>query len=239
MSSVATFPPSMSTAPAIRVEARNVSRVLPGPVPVTLVRDISVAFRAGEFAVISGPSGSGKSSLLYLLGLLDMPSSGEILIESRSTAKLSAEALAGLRLSRLGFVFQFHFLLPEFDALTNVTLPMRQLGALTPAQCRERAAKLLADLGLGGRLKSLPSQLSGGERQRVAIARALANDPAVLLADEPTGNLDSRNGRLVFESFVRLAEQEGRTVIVVTHDAQLASLAHRQIKLRDGMLDLE
>lgn len=230
--------PILLQADEIRVEARNVSRVLPGPLPVTLVRDISVSFRAGELAVISGPSGSGKSSLLYLLGLLDLPSSGEILISGQSTANLSSEALANLRLSRLGFVFQFHFLLPEFDALTNVTLPMRQLGGLTPSQCRERGAKLLSDLGLAGRLKSLPSQLSGGERQRVAIARALANDPAVLLADEPTGNLDSKNGRLVFDTFLRLAEQENRTVIVVTHDANLANLAHRQIRLRDGMLDL-
>ncbi len=224
-------------AAEFRVEARAVSRVLPGPVPVVLVHDISVSFRAGEFAVISGPSGSGKSSLLYLLGLLDVPTSGEVLIAGRKTAKLPEQELAALRLSQLGFVFQFHFLLPEFDALTNVMLPMRQLGVLSPAQCRDRAAMLLGELGLGSRLKSLPSQLSGGERQRVAIARSLANDPAVLLADEPTGNLDSKNGRLVFETFARLAEKEGRTVIVVTHDAQLASLAHRQVRLRDGMLD--
>jgi len=221
----------------VRLEARNVSRVLPGPVPATLVRDISVSFSPGEFAVITGASGSGKSSLLYLLGLLDTPSSGEVLVGGQPTSDLSGERLSAMRLQQMGFVFQFHFLLPEFDALTNVMLPMRQLGRLTPEQCRERAAALLGELGLGGRLKSLPSQLSGGERQRVAIARALANDPAVLLADEPTGNLDSRNGQLVFETFVRLAREQGRTVIVVTHDTQLAAMAHRQIRLRDGMLE--
>ncbi|MGE0659483.1 MAG: ABC transporter ATP-binding protein [Reyranellaceae bacterium] len=229
----------MSGAAGFRVEARSVSRTLPGAVPVPLVRDISVGFPAGEFAVIAGPSGSGKSSLLYLLGLLDVPTAGEVLIEGQPTSGMSGESLAALRLSSLGFVFQFHFLLPEFDALTNVVLPMRQLGKLTPAECRERGSGLLADLGLGGRSKSLPNELSGGERQRVAIARALANDPAIVLADEPTGNLDSRNGRLVFDTFSRLAEQEGRTVIVVTHDSQLGALAHRQIRLKDGMLDAD
>ena len=227
----------MSAVAGFRVEARAVSRTLPGAVPVPLVRDISVGFPSGEFSVIAGPSGSGKSSLLYLLGLLDVPSAGEVLIEGRPTSGMSGESLAALRLSSLGFVFQFQFLLPEFDALTNVVLPMRQLGKLSPAQCRERGSALLAELGLGDRLKSLPNELSGGERQRVAIARALANDPAIVLADEPTGNLDSRNGRLVFDTFSRLAEGEGRTVIVVTHDTQLGALAHRQIRLKDGMLD--
>ena len=227
------------SAAEFRVEARSVSRILPGAVPVPLVRDITVGFHPGEFSVIAGPSGSGKYSLLYLLGMLDVPSAGEILVEGKPTAGMAGEALSALRLRSLGFVFQFHFLLPEFDALTNVLLPMRQLGALAPAQCRDRAAALLADLGLGSRLRSLPNELSGGERQRVAIARALANDPTIVLADEPTGNLDSRNGRMVFETFARLAEEEGRTVIVVTHDTQLGALAHRQIRLKDGMLDTE
>ncbi len=214
------------------VAAEQVTRTLPEG--VTLVADITLRFARGEFVAITGPSGSGKSSLLYLLGLLDRPSRGRVLLEGRDTAELDAQALAALRLARLGFVFQFHFLLPEFSALDNVLIPMRRLGRLPGGVARERAMALLGALGLEEAAAKLPEQLSGGMRQRAAIARALANDPALLLADEPTGNLDTKNAAAVFDIFERLAREEGRTVIVVTHDADLARRATRRVHLVDG-----
>jgi lipoprotein-releasing system ATP-binding protein len=216
------------------LEARDVTRTLPdGP---TLVRDISLSVGRGEFVAVTGPSGSGKSSLLYLLGLLDRPTKGEVLLEGRDTARLSAKEMAALRLARLGFVFQFHFLLPEFSALDNVLIPIRRLGRLRDAAARERAMGLLGALGLADAAAKLPEQLSGGMRQRVAIARALANDPALILADEPTGNLDTKNASAVFDIFAKLAAEEGRTVIVVTHDADLAARTTRRIHLVDGRI---
>jgi len=218
------------------VEARGLTRILPGPVPVTLVREVDFQAQPGELVAISGASGSGKSSLLYLLGLLDRPTEGSIEIEGRPTATLNDSALAALRLEAVGFVFQFHFLLPEFTVLENITLPMRKRGTVKEKAQNERAMRLLADLGLQGEERKTPDQLSGGQRQRVAIARALANDPRLILADEPTGSLDSKNGRLVFDIFKRLAESDGRAVITVTHDATLAALCHRQVHMVDGRL---
>ncbi|MBF0305467.1 MAG: ABC transporter ATP-binding protein [Alphaproteobacteria bacterium] len=223
------------TTPAA-VEARHLTRVLPGAVPVTLVLDVELSVMPGEFAVITGPSGSGKSSLLYLLGLLDRPSEGWVLIEGRPTADLSSDDMAALRLEKLGFVFQFHFLLPEFTALGNVLIPMRRRGTLPEPAMRARAAALLDGLGLAEHRDKRPDQLSGGQRQRVAIARALANDPAILLADEPTGNLDTASARTVFETFRALAHDQGRTVLTVTHDSTLAAMADRRITLVDGRL---
>ena len=218
------------------LEARAVGRVLPGPPPVTLVQDASLVVTAGEFVAVTGPSGSGKSSLLYLLGLLDRPSEGTVLIDGQDTSGLGRAELDRLRLERLGFVFQFHFLLPEFTALGNVLIPMRKLGRLSLRAMRERATELLARLNLAEAARKYPEQLSGGMRQRVAIARALANDPAILLADEPTGNLDTANARTVFDIFERLAASEGRAVIVVTHDPDLAARARRRIHLVDGRI---
>lgn len=203
---------------------------------VTLVSDISLSIEAGEFVAITGPSGSGKSSLLYLLGLLDRPSVGRVILEGRDTADLPPQDLAALRLARVGFVFQFHFLLPEFSALDNVLIPIRRRAVLKPPAARERAMALLDALSLADAAAKLPEQLSGGMRQRVAIARALANDPALLLADEPTGNLDTKNAAAVFDIFARLAQQEGRAVVVVTHDADLAHRATRRIHLVDGRI---
>jgi lipoprotein-releasing system ATP-binding protein len=216
------------------LEAREVTRTLPeGP---TLVRDVSLSVGRGEFVAVTGPSGSGKSSLLYLLGLLDRPTTGDVRLEGRDTARLSAKEMAALRLARLGFVFQFHFLLPEFSALDNVLIPIRRLGRLGDAAAREHAMALLGALGLADAAGKLPEQLSGGMRQRVAIARALANDPALILADEPTGNLDTKNAAAVFDIFAKLAVEEGRTVIVVTHDASLAARTTRRIHLVDGRI---
>jgi lipoprotein-releasing system ATP-binding protein len=216
--------------------AKGVSRVLPGPVPATLVAGIDLAIGAGEFVAVTGPSGSGKSSLLYLLGLLDAPSSGEVWLENDDTSALDDDELARLRLAKLGFVFQFHFLLPEFSVRDNVALPIRRLGRLDERAARERAGQLLEGLGLGGKTEKKPGQLSGGERQRVAIARALANNPRIILADEPTGNLDRANGKLVFEIFSKLAAQGGTTVIVVTHDLELAATCRRQVRMLDGRI---
>lgn len=219
-----------------RVAAVKLTRILPGPVQVTLVRDIDLAVNAGEFVAVTGPSGSGKSSLLYLLGLLDQPTTGRVLIEGRDTRGLSADEAATLRLAHLGFVFQFHFLLPEFSVLDNVLLPMRRLAGRDERTMRARAGAVLQSLGLADLHHRLPEQLSGGERQRAAIARALANDPAIVLADEPTGNLDTRNAGIVFDILERLAHADGRTVIVVTHAADLAARADRRLVLVDGRL---
>ncbi|WP_027283859.1 ABC transporter ATP-binding protein [Rubritepida flocculans] len=214
--------------------AEGVTRRLPEG--VVLVRDVTLSIGRGEFIAITGPSGSGKSSLLYLLGLLDRPSEGRIALEGREMETLSDPDLAAVRLARLGFVFQFHFLLPEFTALENVLIPIRRLGRLSRAEAEARALRLLAGLGLADAAGKLPEQLSGGMRQRVAIARALANAPLLLLADEPTGNLDTKNAAAVFDIFERLAREEGRSVVVVTHDAELARRATRRIHLVDGVV---
>jgi lipoprotein-releasing system ATP-binding protein len=221
-------------APPPLLEARDVTRRLPEG--VVLVRDIDLRIGRGEFVAVTGPSGSGKSSLLYLLGLLDRPSTGAVLLEGQDTARLSPAEMAALRLAKLGFVFQFHFLLPEFRTLDNVLIPIRRLGRLQGRAARDRAMALLEALGLGEAARKLPEQLSGGMRQRCAIARALANDPLLLLADEPTGNLDTANAAAVFDIFERLTREEGRTVIVVTHDADLARRATRRIHLVDGRI---
>jgi len=218
------------------LEARNVKRGLPGPLPVTLVQEIGLRVDAGEFVAITGPSGSGKSSLLYLLGLLDEPTEGEVLLMGHETVQLSRRARARLRLSSLGFIFQFHFLLPEFTAMGNVLIPMRKLNALGEKEMRHRAEEILVGLGLQDCLKKTPDKMSGGQRQRAAIARALANNPHLILADEPTGNLDSKNARIVFDIFSHLAQQDGRAVIVVTHDLDLAARATRRVHLVDGRI---
>ena len=222
----------MSVAPLL--EARQVTRILPGIVPTTLVHDINVTIGERELVAITGPSGSGKSSLLYLMGLLDLPTRGEVLIRGRATAHMDEAERGRTRLATLGFVFQFHFLLPEFTVLDNVMLPMRALGVLSQEAMRERAAGLLTALGLGDHMRKRPDQLSGGQRQRVAVARALANDPPLVLADEPTGSLDSQASEQVFEILRELVESRGKTVVAVTHELDLAARMHRRIQLMDG-----
>jgi lipoprotein-releasing system ATP-binding protein len=224
---------------AALIEARQVTKVLGGIVPVTLVQDINLTIMPREFIAITGPSGSGKSSLLYLLGLLDLPTSGDVLIDGRSTTAMTEKERAKVRLSRLGFVFQFHFLLPEFSITENVALPMRALGTLSPNAITARAEELLASFGLGDHRHKTPDQLSGGQRQRVAVARALANDPPVILADEPTGSLDSASTTQVFGILRDLVTLRGKTVVAVTHDLNLASQMHRQIRIVDGRLTLD
>jgi lipoprotein-releasing system ATP-binding protein len=218
------------------IEARKVTRILPGIVPTTLVRDVDLAIGARDFVAITGPSGSGKSSLLYLLGLLDLPTEGEVTINGRATTHMDEEERALTRLTFLGFVFQFHFLLPEFTVRDNVMLPMRALGRLSAREMIERADALLGSLGLGDHRLKRPDQLSGGQRQRVAVARALANEPPVILADEPTGSLDSKSSAQVFEVLHSLVEEHGKTVVAVTHDMGLAERMHRHIELLDGRI---
>jgi len=218
------------------IEARNVTRILPGIVPTTLVQGINLRIADNEFVAITGPSGSGKSSLLYLLGLLDLPTSGEVLINGRATVHMDEEERALTRLTRLGFVFQFHFLLPEFTILDNVMLPMRALGRLSDEAMRARAHDLLASLGLADHVRKRPDQLSGGQRQRVAVARALANQPPVILADEPTGSLDSHASEQVFDVLRELVEKHGKTVVAVTHDLGLAARMDRHVELLDGRI---
>ena len=218
------------------IELAHVTRTIGEDVITTLVRDIDLRVQGGQFAAITGPSGSGKSSLLYLLGLLDAPTSGDVLVQGQNANHLDEEARAHLRLSLLGFVFQFHFLLPEFTALANVMLPMRALGRLDDRAMQTRARDLLASLGLADHAHKHPGQLSGGQRQRVAIARALANEPMVLLADEPTGNLDSASSEQVLEIFRKLVDETGRAIVMVTHDLDLAARTDRQIHIVDGRI---
>ncbi len=236
MTATATKAAQTAAAVAALIEARNVTRILPGIVPTTLVNGVNLEIVDNEFVAITGPSGSGKSSLLYLLGLLDLPTSGEVLIHGRATVHMDEEERARTRLSMLGFVFQFHFLLPEFTVLDNVMLPMRALGALSSSAMHERAHGLLASLGLADHTHKRPDQLSGGQRQRVAVARALANEPPVILADEPTGSLDSKASEQVFEVLRDLVDKYGKTVVAVTHDLGLAERMDRHIELLDGRI---
>lgn len=221
----------------ILLEARNLTRTLKGEIEVTLVKEASLTVQAGEFTAITGPSGSGKSSLLYLLGLLDIPTTGSIFVDGVETTKLSEDKLAAFRLEKLGFIFQFHFLLPEFSALENVMMPMRRLGKRSIAQQKERAMKLLESVGLQDQAHKLPKQMSGGQNQRTAIARALANDPMLVMADEPTGSLDSHSSSTVQQILRDIAHAEGRAVVAVTHDESFADVADKRIHIVDGRIE--
>jgi putative ABC transport system ATP-binding protein len=202
--------------------------------PVHALRGVSLAVEAGEYVAIAGPSGSGKSTLLHILGGIDPPSSGSVSVEGRRLDLLSDRELTHLRLTRLGFVFQRFHLLPVLTALENVELPMAEAGMPRSAR-RDRARELLDYVGLAHRGGHRATQLSGGEMQRVAIARALANQPALLLADEPTGELDGETGREILELFRRI-NQDGATLVVVTHDDRLAAEASRAIHMQDGRI---
>jgi len=214
----------------------NLTRCLDGEVPVTLVRDANVEILQNEFVAITGPSGSGKSSLLYLIGLLDLPTHGHIYLRGVDVSTFDEDRLADTRLAEIGFVFQFHFLLPEFSVLENVMIPMQRLGRLPAAAMRTRAEELLSELGLLEHRHKLPKQLSGGQSQRVAIARALANDPGLILADEPTGNLDSASSEKVQTLLNTLARRPNKAVVVVTHDQTFSKRADRIITIVDGMI---
>lgn len=229
------------------LQACNVHRLLgTADLATQVLRGVSVTIDKCEYVSIVGQSGSGKSTLLYLLGGLDRPtqsdSNGEafvpasrVLIDGADTSELDESSLARLRNEKIGFVFQFHYLLKEFTAQENVALPMLKLKKWPKSECLDRAAALLKQLGLESKLARRANRLSGGEQQRVAIARALANEPAALLADEPTGNLDKRNSELVAEIFQELAAK-GQTLVMVTHDLNLAQRARRMITMEDGTI---
>ena len=207
-----------------------------GDVTIDVLRGVDLAIARGEIVALVGPSGSGKSTLLQAVGLLEGGFEGSILIEGEEAAKLDNDGRTRLRRDSLGFVYQFHHLLPDFNATENVMLPqlVRDVGE---EEAHTRAAALLTSLGLGHRLDHRPSQLSGGEQQRVAVARALANRPALVLADEPTGNLDERTSDIVIDEFIRLVRGEGSSALVATHNERLAARMDRVVRLHDGMLE--
>jgi lipoprotein-releasing system ATP-binding protein len=229
----------------VLLRAQNLHRILGSQDTAThILKGVNITIDRGEYVSIVGASGSGKSTLLYLLGGLDRPSRSDIegnpfdppstvYIDDQDTMDLNDLELALVRNEKIGFVFQFHYLLKEFTAQENVCLPMFKLGRRTREDAMSRGADLLKRLGLGDKLRRRANRLSGGEQQRVAIARALANEPAVLLADEPTGNLDRKNGELVADIFHELA-QSGQTIVMVTHDLSLAQKARRMVHMEDG-----
>ncbi len=229
----------MSTAAAnpgrIALRCEGLHRYLgQGEGRVHVLRCGSFEAQAGNVTAIVGPSGCGKSTLLYLLGLLDQPDGGSIWIRDQLMSNSSDLERTAARGEHIGFVFQFHFLMQEFSALDNVMMPMRKLGRLSEPEMAARARSLLTDVGLGEKTHRLATQLSGGEQQRVAIARALANQPAIILADEPTGNLDVKNSGLIFDLLTRLAKENGQAVVLVTHNPDIANRCDEIKPMRDG-----
>ncbi|MBI6548169.1 lipoprotein-releasing ABC transporter ATP-binding protein LolD [Xenorhabdus lircayensis] len=208
-----------------------------GKVSTEVLKNVTFSMQQGEMMAIVGSSGSGKSTLLHLLGGLDSPTAGEVTFKGKLLNQMSSSARAELRNSEIGFIYQFHHLLPDFNALENVAMPLLIGGKKRQAQ--QKALDMLAAVGLENRAQHRPSELSGGERQRVAIARALVNEPSLVLADEPTGNLDQRNADSVFQLLQELNQQQGTAFLVVTHDLKLSSRLKRQVEMRDGYLQDE
>jgi len=214
------------------ISLREVSKtVMSGAQPLTILHPLTLEIPRGAFVAIVGPSGSGKSTLLGLIAGLDSPTTGDVVIDGVNITRLDEDALARLRGEKIGFVFQFFHLIPSLTAHENVAVPMEIAGVADPAR---RAMTLLDEVGLTDRAHHYPSQLSGGEQQRVALARALANDPAIVLADEPTGNLDSSNGRHIMDLLRHIHQSRGTTLVLVTHEQDLAAMADTRLVLRDG-----
>ena len=225
----------MSNEPLIRVENLGKQYETAAPDTPPALNQVSVNISAGEFVAIMGPSGSGKSTFMNLLGCLDVPTSGAYYLHGRNVAELSVNELADVRNSQLGFVFQGFNLLKRVTALDNVALPLLYAG-VGKRKRRERAQELLTQIGLGKYGQSLPNRMSGGQQQRVAIARALANSPKVILADEPTGNLDSETSNEIMGVLTRLNREQGLTIILVTHELDVANFANRLIRFKDGVV---
>ena len=218
------------------IKAENLIKIYKvGDAEIHALRGVNLEVGKGEFVSIVGASGSGKSTLLHILGGLDKPTEGSVYIDGRNLSEMSDDELAEIRCLKIGFVFQFHNLIPTLTALENVELPMI-FAKVSTEERKRRAKKLLESVELGDRMNHLPSQLSGGQQQRVAIARALANNPEVILADEPTGELDSKNSHLIMKTLSELRENYGVTIIVVTHDMEMAKYADRIIKMKDGKI---
>jgi lipoprotein-releasing system ATP-binding protein len=216
-------------------ELIKASNILKAYGDLRVLSGVDVSVKEGQVLSIVGASGAGKSTLLHILGTLDTPDSGSLEFAGRRIDKLNRNQLAAFRNQFIGFVFQFHNLLPEFSAFENVCLP-GFIGGRKPEQVKERAAQLLGTLGLAGRIDHKPSELSGGEQQRVAVARALINDPKVVFADEPSGNLDSKNAKELHELFFKLRDEFGQTFVIVTHNNGLAEMSDSQVVLKDGLI---
>ena len=226
----------MAEASSLALRCTDLHRYLgEGDGRVHVLKGVSFEAKRGQVYAIVGPSGCGKSTLLYLLGLLDQPEGGSIEINGQLMSNSDDFARTAARGEHIGFVFQFHFLMLEFTALENVMMPMRKLAKLSPAEMEARAHSLLASVGLGEKTHRLGTQLSGGEQQRVAVARALANQPSIILADEPTGNLDVKNSGVVFDLLTRLAKENGQAVILVTHNPEIAQRCDVTRPMRDGL----
>lgn len=226
----------MTDEAQLALRCRNLHRYLgQGEGRVHVLKGVSFEAQRGQVYAIVGPSGCGKSTLLYLLGLLDRQDDGEITINGKLMSQSSDAERTTARGANIGFVFQFHFLMQEFTALDNVMMPMRKLGKLTPEQMETRARDLLGEVGLRDKAHRLGTQLSGGEQQRVAIARALANEPSIILADEPTGNLDVKNSGMVFDLLTKLAKENGQAVVLVTHNPDIANRCDHIRPMRDGV----
>ena len=220
------------------IETKDLRKIYKmGEIEVQALTGVSIKIRRGEVLAIMGPSGSGKSTLMNLLGCLDRPSSGDYILDGQLVSKMSDDQLAIVRNRKVGFVFQSFNLLPRASALSNVELPLRYAGVRSGQ--KERAKAALAAVGLADRMHHRPPELSGGQQQRVAVARALINNPAILMADEPTGNLDSKSGKEIIELILHLNQEFGTTIIIVTHDSSVSAQTQRVIRLRDGQLEEE
>lgn len=216
------------------LSVQRVNKSFHDPVTVPVLKDVSLAVKRGEFVSITGKSGCGKSTLLYILSTMDTDYEGEVVIDGERTKGLGGERLAAIRNEKIGFVFQFHYLLPEFSVLKNVMLPGLKLGRLAEQEVEQRAMDRLRDLDMHEHALKMANQLSGGQKQRVAIARSLINDPLIIMGDEPTGNLDSRNSAIVFDIFKHIATEHKRSLLVVTHDNDFAARTDRTIVMDDG-----
>jgi lipoprotein-releasing system ATP-binding protein len=220
----------------ITLEAKNINKSFFDPTTVKILTDINFSVNKGDFVAITGKSGCGKSTLLYILSTMDTAYEGELWIDGESMVNRKEAFLASVRNDKIGFVFQFHYLLEEFTVLQNVMLPGLKLGKYSEAEVESRAIEKLKILGIDQLGFKPASQISGGEKQRVAIARALINDPNIIMGDEPTGNLDHKNSEIVFEVFKKLAEEFNQTLLIVTHDQSFADRTHRIINMEDGKI---
>ncbi len=220
----------------ITLEAKNINKSFHDPTTVKVLSDINFSVKKGDFVSITGKSGCGKSTLLYILSTMDTDYEGELLIDGESMVKRHEADLARVRNEKIGFVFQFHYLLDEFNVLQNVMLPGLKLNKYSEAEVESRAMDKLKMLGIDALALKQASQISGGEKQRVAIARALINDPHIIMGDEPTGNLDHKNSEIVFDVFKKLAEEFNQTLLIVTHDQSFADRTHRIINMGDGKI---
>jgi lipoprotein-releasing system ATP-binding protein len=218
------------------LEVRDVSKSFHDPVTIPVLKSVSLDVKRGEFVSITGKSGCGKSTLLYILSTMDTDYEGEVVIDGEPTRGLSGERLARIRNEKIGFVFQFHYLLSEFSVLKNVMLPGLKLAKDSAEEVESRAMLRLRELDMHDHALKSANQLSGGQKQRVAIARALMNDPLIIMGDEPTGNLDKKNSEIVFGIFERIANEHGRSLLIVTHDVDLAARTNRNIVMEDGRI---